>query len=94
MASCSSPIAAASTVADGNVTLHFRSNDGFSYWLEGDGYGDAEHAFIHARLGTESQPPGAGPPNLYLERGTWIRRLSEASIRAAEKITNIHDGKK
>jgi hypothetical protein len=30
------------TVADGNVTLHFRSNDGFSYWIAGDGYGDAK----------------------------------------------------
>ena len=29
-------------VADGNVTLHFRSNDGFSYWIAGDGYGDAK----------------------------------------------------
>jgi hypothetical protein len=82
------------TVTDGKVTLRFRSKDGFSYWIEGDGYGDVEHAFIHARLGTESQPPGAGPSNLYIEKGAWIRRLGEASMRAAENINNVRDGKK
>jgi hypothetical protein len=82
-------------ITAGKVKLHFRSiepGDSAGYWIEGEGFGEANVGFIHGRVGTDLDPRTGGG-NLYLEKGTWIRSIGEASIRAAEKITNIRDGK-
>jgi hypothetical protein len=81
--------------SDGKVTLCFRSptpSDGAAWWIEGEGFGDRNFAWIRGRIGMPSKPE-PGPPNFYLAKGTWVRDLGEASIRAAEKIPNVRNAK-
>jgi hypothetical protein len=73
------------TVADGKVTLHFTQSDGYDWWIEGEGYGDRNFAWINGRIGLPNKPD-AGAPSFYLGKGTWVRELGEAAVRAAEKI--------
>ena len=86
------------TVTDGKVMLHFRSvwpvADGRGWWFEGEGFGDSRRAWINAHFGTDLDKPRPGPATFYLEKGTWIRSLGEASVRAAEDIAKFRDGKK
>lgn len=72
-------------VADGKVTLHFIESGDYGWWIDGEGYGDSEFAWINARLSIPDKPD-AGPPTFYLERSTWVRSLGEAAVHAAEKI--------
>lgn len=84
------------TIADGKVKLLFRSiepDDSYAYWIEGETHGDENRAWIRGTFGTQSNAPGTGPA-FYAERRAWVRDLGEASVRAAEKIKNIRDGKK
>ena len=83
------------TIADGKVKLLFRSlepDDSWTYWIEGEAYGDAERGWIRGTFGTQSNAPGSGPA-FYAERRTWVRDLGAASLRAAEKIKEVRDGK-
>jgi hypothetical protein len=73
------------TVKDGKVSLHFVNSDDYGWWIEGEGYGDDNGAWINGRIGIPNKPE-PGPPNFYLERSTWVRKLSEAAIHAAERI--------
>ena len=73
------------TVAEGKVTLHFTDSGGDGWWIVGEGYGDADEAWIDGRISIPNKPE-AGPPNVRLEKGTWVRQLGEAAARAAEKI--------
>ena len=85
------------TVTDGKVKLHFRSirpGDDAGWWFDGEGFGDGNRAWIWAHVGTDLDKPRSGPRSFYLEKGTWVRRLGEASMRAAEKITEVRDGRK
>jgi hypothetical protein len=85
------------TVIAGKVRLHFRSvlpGSDAGWWFEGEGFGDSRRAWINAHFGTDLDKPRSGPPTFYLEKGTWIRSLGEASVRAAEDITKFRDGKK
>jgi hypothetical protein len=79
------------TVADGKVTLQFRSTepgDSAEWWIESKGFGDRSFACINGRINMGK--PGPGPPNFYFERSSWVRNLRQAAIRAAEKITKLH----
>jgi hypothetical protein len=85
------------TVTDGKVKLHFRSvrpADGRGWWFEGEGLGDSSRAWMDVHFGTDSDKPRSGPAAFRLEKGTWVRRLGEASIRAAEDIAKHRDEKK
>jgi hypothetical protein len=73
------------TVADGKVSLHFVESGDYGYWIEGEGYGDKNFAWIKGRLGLPSKPE-AGPPYFYLEKSDWVRDVGKAAVRAAEKI--------
>jgi len=73
------------TVADGKVSLHFVESGDYGYWIEGQGYGDKDFAWINGRIGLPNKPD-AGPPSFYFERSTWVQKLSEAAVHAAEKI--------
>ncbi len=85
------------TVTEGKVKLHFRSirpDDGRGWWFEGEGFGDSSRAWINTHFGTDLDKPRSGPPAFSLEKGTWVRRLGEASVRAAEDIAKLRDAKK
>ncbi len=81
---------------EGKVKLHFRSlepGDDSGIWIEGEGFGDEQDASILGKWGTDLNSLGQGPP-IFLEKGTWIRGVGEASARAAEKLKTIRDGEK
>lgn len=85
------------TVVEGKIKLHFRSiepNDSSGWWFDGEGYGDKDEAWIKGTFGTDATPDGESAPILYMEKGTWVRRLGEASTRAEEKIRNMQNQKK
>jgi hypothetical protein len=84
----------ACTIADGKVKLHFRSVrpvNGRGWWFEGEGLGDASEAWLDVHFGTDLDKSRSGPPTLRLEKGTWVRRLGEASIKAAEDIAKYRE---
>ena len=85
------------SVTEGRVRLHFSAvwpvADGRGWWFEGEGVGDSRRAWIDARFGTDLDKRSSGPPTFRLEKGTWVRRLGEASLRAAEDIKRLRDGK-
>jgi hypothetical protein len=72
-------------VADGKVSLHFVESGDYGYWIEGQGYGDKDFAWINGRIGLPNKPD-AGPPSFYFERSNWVRELGKAAVQAAEKI--------
>ena len=49
------------TVLEGKVSLHFVESGDFGYWIEGEGYGDKDFAWINGRIGLPNKPE-AGPP--------------------------------
>jgi hypothetical protein len=73
------------TVADGKVTLHFIESGDYGYWLQGEGFGDKNFAWINGRIGLPNKPEPR-PSSFYLEKSTWVRRLGDAAVHAAEKI--------
>jgi hypothetical protein len=73
------------TIADGKVSLHFVESGDYGYWIEGEGYGDKDFAWIKGRIGLPNKPD-PGPPSFYLERSSWVRSLGDAAVHAAEKI--------
>jgi hypothetical protein len=73
------------TVEGGKVSLHFVESGGYGYWIEGEGYGDKDLAWINGRIGLPDKPE-AGPPYFYLEKSNWVRDVGIAAVRAAEKI--------
>ena len=86
------------SVTDGRVRLHFTAVDPLleksGVWFEGKGVGDSREGWLDVRWGTDIDEHSSGPPNLRLEKGTWVRRLGEASVRAAKDIKKLRDGKK
>ena len=75
------------TIGDAKITLEFRASDGREWWIEGEGYGDAEDGIIRANFGTGFDAKRSGPPySLCFGRGAWTRSLAEASLKAAEIV--------
>ena len=85
------------TVLEGKIKLSFRCiepNDNSEWWFEGEGYGDEKEAWIKGTFGTAANPRGESAPNLYMEKGTWVRRFGEASTLAEKKIRDMQNQKK
>ena len=76
-------------VEGGKVSLHFMDSGDYGYWIEGEGYGDKNFAWINGRIGLPNKPE-PGPASFYLEKSTWVGRLGDAALHAAEKIPK-HD---
>jgi hypothetical protein len=72
-------------VEGGKVSLHFIESGDYGYWIEGEGYGDKNFAWINGRIGLPNKPE-PGPASFYLERSTWVRSLDDAALHAAQKI--------
>ncbi len=73
------------TVANGKVSLHFVESGDYGYWIEGEGHGDKDFAWINGRIGLPNKPD-VGPSSFYFERSNWVRQLGDAAAHAAEKI--------
>jgi hypothetical protein len=72
-------------VEGGKVSLHFVESGDYGYWIEGEGYGDKNFAWINGRISLPNKPE-PGPASFYLEKSTWVRSLGDAALHAAEKI--------
>ena len=84
-------------ITDAKVYLRFVAlpgEGGLGWWIEGDGYGDANVAWINGRLGSGWDANNSSEPNLYLAKGTWVRSFGDASRHGEDMIKSARDAKK
>jgi len=63
------------------------------WWIEGEGYGDANKAWINGRIGTGFDPRDSNK-RFYLAKDTWVRNFGDASRRGEEKIAEARAANK
>jgi hypothetical protein len=83
------------TLHEGKLRLEFRAEDGREWWVYGEGYGTLKNGIIRANFGTGFSAKRTEPPySLCFGRGAWTRAIADASIRAAEAVTDARSERK
>jgi hypothetical protein len=84
-------------ITDAKVYLRFLAlpgDDSLGWWIEGEGYGDANTAWINGRIGSGWDAGNSSESFFYLAKGTWVRTFGDASRRGEDMITSARDAKK